>query len=118
MEKKSHVGMGTCFICGEVKELILDTRLENTLPREACYNKEPCNKCKELMKQGIIVISVEDGESGDNPHRTGGWWVIKEDALLKIGVIPENLKKRVVFIEDSAAEKIGLIKKEVVNEKA
>ena len=48
--EKSYVGMSTCFLCGEVKELVLDRRLNASLPREACYNTEPCNKCKGYME--------------------------------------------------------------------
>ena len=108
----SYVGMATCFYCGEPKnEIILNTRLENVLPRYGCYDKKPCDKCKEYMEQGIIVISVSDNSTGDNPYRTGGWWVVKEEALAKIFNIDTmaNIhKRRVMFIEDSVCETIGL----------
>lgn len=118
MEDKSHVGMSQCFICGEVKEILLDRRLKNTLPRMACYDKEPCDKCKDWTKQGIIFISVANGESGDNPYRTGGWCVIKEKAVSKMisgELLKDVLKKRICFIEDEVWDKIGLPRKEIVN---
>ena len=114
MNNKSYVGMSTCFFCGEPKEILLDRRLKDSLPQEACYNHEPCDKCQEYMNLGIIVISVRDGESGNNPYRTGGWWVVKEDAIMNmINDSDEKLKrgiaeKRVVFLEDSVCEIIGL----------
>ena len=112
--EKSHVGMSLCFFCNEPKEIFLDRRLEKSLPREAVYNHEPCDKCKEYMRQGIIVISVRDGENRDNPYRTGGWWVIKEDALTNCiddkKLQEDILLKRVVFIEDSVCQRIGLQK--------
>lgn len=101
--------MTTCFFCNKSKGIMLDRRLRETLPREACYDKEPCDDCKNYMSQGIILISVKDGESGDNPYRTGGWVVIKEQAALKV-FDKEVLEKRVCFVEDTAWEKLGLPK--------
>jgi len=111
---KSHVGMSTCYLCGETKEILLDTRLRNKLPHSACYDKEPCTKCKDYMKQGIIIISVRDGEFGDNPYRTGGWWVVKEQVIIDIihDEEPRNniLKERVLFMGDKVCDNIGLKK--------
>lgn len=114
---KSYVGMSTCFYCGEPKEILLDRRLRNSLPREACYNYEPCQKCKDWMKQGIILISVSDKLSVDktNPYRTGGWAVLREEAIKSV-FPPERaqevLERRVAFITDEAWELLGLPRKE------
>lgn len=105
MLEKSHVGMATCFLCGEPKHILLDRRLRNTLPREACYDKEPCDKCKEWMKQGTILISIRDGEEGkDNPYRTGGWVVIKAEKA------KEMFKDapKVAFVGDKIWDMMGL----------
>jgi hypothetical protein len=113
MEELSHVGMSNCFLCNKLKEIILDRRLKNRLPREAVYNKEPCDQCKEYMQKGIILISVRDGESGENPYRTGGWWVLKEEAVKNFvsePLLSSVLKFRVMFIDDTACERIGLKK--------
>lgn len=104
---KSYVGMTQCFVCMEPKDILLDRRLRNTLPKLACYDKEPCDKCKEYMKQGIILISVRDGESGDNPYRTGGWIVIKEEAAHRI-FKDVDFSRRVAFVPDSVWDTIGL----------
>ena len=72
-----------CFVCQEdTGELALLGRLPNDAeaPREAVLDKRPCSKCQEHMKQGVILISVRDGESGDNPFRRGAWVVIKHEA--------------------------------------
>jgi hypothetical protein len=37
---KSYVGMANCFLCGEVKHLLIDRRLKNTLSQNAVYDKE------------------------------------------------------------------------------
>ncbi len=117
MEDKSHVGMATCFVCGEVKHLLLDRRLKNSLPREACYDKEPCDKCKEHMKQGIIFISVLKGAAGDNPYRTGRFFVVKEEAVKRMPIQEDLkvsiLKSRISFVEDEVLDNLGFPKQEV-----
>lgn len=37
-------------------------------PRQAVYDREPCDKCKEYMQLGIILISVRDGEECVREH--------------------------------------------------
>lgn len=106
---KSYVGMANCFFCGEPKYLLLDRRLKPTFARSGVYDQEPCDKCKEFMTQGIILISVRDGESGDNPYRTGGWVVIKEEAAKKMFTDDRLLGKvRCIFVEDTTWDKLGL----------
>jgi hypothetical protein len=101
-----------CFFCNQPKnEVILAGHLPDDAeaPRNAVWNKEPCDTCKEYMRQGILLISTKDGEKGDNPYRTGGWCVVKEEALKKI--IPENHpvhKMRMAFIEDSLWKQLEL----------
>lgn len=113
-EDKSYVGMATCFVCGEVKHLLLDRRLKNSLQQSACYDKEPCDKCKDLMKQGIIFISTRSGESGDNPYRTGRFFVVKDEAVkrmpMKEDLRVQILKKRIAFVEDEVLDKLGFPK--------
>lgn len=112
--EKEYVGMELCFFCQKPKGILLNTRLKKTLPREATYNKEPCDECKKYMEQGIIVISAQRGSEPDNPYRTGGWWVIKEEAVknfISDKILLDNvLQKRVMFIEDEVADRIGLKK--------
>lgn len=101
--------ISTCFICGENKNeiLLLGHNKGKKAPHTACYNYEPCDKCKEFMKQGIILISVRDGESNNNPYRTGGWVVIKEDAAKRI-LSKEIIDKRIAFVEDKMWDMVGL----------
>lgn len=105
-----------CFFCNQPKnELILAGRLRDDAeaPKSMVWDKEPCDKCKEYMKQGIILVSVDEKKSqGDmeNPWRTGGWWVVSEDYIERVfgTAAPEILKKRAAFIEHSTAEALGL----------
>ena len=104
-----------CFLCGEDKnEIILFGKLseDKEAPQKAVFDKEPCDKCKEYMTIGIILISVRDGESGENPYRTGGWVVIKDD-FIKRCVQPEELSNiillnRFSFVPDDAFDMLGL----------
>jgi hypothetical protein len=113
-EEKSYVGMSDCFICGKPKEILLNKYLKDTLPRNAVYDKEPCNECKEWMKKGVIVIGVRDGEpQSDNPYRTGQFFVVKDDAIKRMPMDEklkaDILKKRIVFIEESVLRKFGFL---------
>jgi hypothetical protein len=97
-----------CFVCGEDKNEILLLGLlpgDEEAPKGAVFNKEPCEKCKEYMKIGVIFIVVKDGESGDNPYRTGGFFVVKYEAAKKI--FPDIDGNRIIYLEESAAKKIG-----------
>lgn len=50
-----------CFFCGKEKnEIALLGKLKNDAEasRSALFDYEPCDKCKELMSQGITMIGV------------------------------------------------------------
>lgn len=54
-----------CFYCMKDKnELILAGRLKDDAeaPQGMVWDMNPCQECEELMAQGIILISVRDGE--------------------------------------------------------
>ena len=65
-----------------------------------------------LTGKGIIIIGVKDGENGENPYRTGGWWVVTNDFIKRLinnkNLLKNVLKKRVLFIEESTYKTIGL----------
>ena len=106
--------MTTCFICGDAKDILLvGNASKKEMPHKiGCIDKKPCQKCKEYMTQGVICISVKDGESGDNPYRTGGWCVVKtefiERVINDIQLLNDILKKRVLFLHDTVWDAIGL----------
>jgi hypothetical protein len=103
-----------CYVCNEPKNmLLLVGRLpgDAEAPKHAVWDKEPCDKCKGYQQQGIILISVKDGEDGDNPYRTGGWVVMTEDAVRRVlvGDIVEDIcKKRMAFVPDTVWDALGL----------
>ena len=97
----------TCYFCGKEKNevVLLGAAYKEQAPMHMVINKEPCDECKKYMEMGVLLISVRDGEHGENPYRTGKISVIKEEAAQKIF---KGFSGRVAFIEDSVWEKIGL----------
>ena len=111
-----------CFYCLEDKnEVILAGMMfgsgsrEIKAPQGKVWDKIPCDKCQDYMKQGIILISVDEAKSKDdldNPWRTGGWVVVSED-FVKRELRPQEfvdglLKKRAAFVPDAAWDMLGL----------
>jgi len=90
-------------------------------------NMEPCSKCKEYMKKGIILITIDESKcsvgwnkpsEGDipNPYRAGGFVVITEKGLRKFvsppSLLESILKHRWTFIDYNTAVSMGMIKVE------
>ena len=112
-----------CYLCGEDIGLILpgarvqkfkDAGLADSTGKMnmhiGCLDMEPCDKCKSIMKQGVIFISTRDD---DQEYRTGGWCVVKKAAVREIGIQPPELLESILnqgvcFIGDSAYDAIGL----------
>lgn len=110
--------MSQCYYCMKEKnELLLLGKLpgDAEAPRKIVANLEPCDECAELMKQGCILISVRDGETGNNPYRTGGWAVVKDSAVQRLrkaaddpSVVDKILEARFAFIENKTWKMMGL----------
>jgi hypothetical protein len=111
--------VGLCFFCQKAKEVLLFGRMkgDEQAPREVVANMEPCDECAGLMKQGIILISVDPAQSEDktNPWRSGGWCVVRAEALerwkeagMDAAVVDSMLDHRFGFIEDQVWDLIGL----------
>lgn len=105
-----------CFYCLEDFGVAIVGRLpgDAEAPRRTCFDREPCDKCKGFMEQGIILISVSEDKTTDknNPYRTGGWCVVKE-CVITTNVRPAELcdgilKARMAFVPDDAWGKLGL----------
>lgn len=122
MSDRSHVGMSVCFYCGKDDAVILHRRLAQVLPRRAVYDKRPCKECASHMEQGVILISVDEEKSGGdmkNPYRTGGFAVVRDEAIERM-VNPPELRKqileaRVAFIPDEVWKHLGLPQLESTN---
>ena len=107
--------MPRCFYCQEAKNMVmLVGRLpgDREAPKDAVWDMEPCDTCKDLMQAGVICISVDEGKTKDpkNPWRTGGWIVIKDDAIQRIftgAVVRQVLEQRVAFLPDEVWDAVG-----------
>lgn len=104
-------GIAACPKCG--KPTGCEWQREEVGEFERLEQNGICSECQGHMKQGVIMVSVRDGEEGsENPYRTGGWWVIKEEALRRVVRPPELLeaicKKRMAFVPDSVCRAMGL----------
>jgi len=115
-----------CFYClKEKNEVLLLGRMKPTkdtrgvtvdsdpeAPRRAVFDKEPCKECKGFMERGIVLISVLDADEGkSNPHRTGGWVVVKDEAIqrwLPAKIADHILHARFAFVPDGVWGRLGL----------
>ena len=116
-------------------EVILAGRLPKDIeaPHNMVWDARPCDQCQKYMQMGIILISVRDGEEEEmareqavwenttawpgqwkgrpkpsyvpNPYRTGGWIVVKDDAVRRMPLKPEMIeqiiKARMCFLPDT-----------------
>lgn len=71
-------------------------------PHSVCLGNL-CDECKKVIEDGgIFFIEVRDGESGNNPHRTGRIIAIKESAVM--GVLTNYSK--INYVHQSIYEKL------------
>lgn len=123
MSERQHLALTRCFFCGEPDRILLCKRYRpDGQPvtdmaefHDKIIDKEPCPKCADLMKQGVMFLVVKDGESGDNPARTGELHVVKDEAVKRLlekspELLASILKSRMTYIEESVARKIGMEK--------
>jgi len=115
----------TCFYCGEpsgillvgrevgkFKEAGVDVRDDGEMPMNiGVVDKRPCPECEKLMKMGVMLIRVRDGEEGDNPYRTGRMVVVKDEYVIRVldeAIAKEMIEKRVAFVPETAWKMLGL----------
>ena len=109
------VAIPVCYFCGREKnELIIPKRLtpaEAKKVKEAhgkVVDMEPCDECKKMVEQGVMLIQCKDG---NQDYRTGVIIGVKDEAIPKI-FPPEYaeraLKMRAMFVEQTAWRDIGL----------
>ncbi len=95
-------------------------RGDGEAPRQFVADMEPCQKCKDLMRQGIIFISVDPTKTVEekNPYRSGGWCVLKEEFVKRFlsgEMLDQVLAARVCFISDEAWDRLRLPRGEVTD---
>lgn len=95
-----------CFACGKAAGIALLGKLKNDeeAPMEMTDKTIFCNDCQNVINQdGLLVISVRDGETGDNPYRTGKMVGITKEAKNRIF---KDIKINVCYMEDSVFSKL------------
>lgn len=108
-----------CFFCGgEKNEVALLGKLEGDAeaPRNAIFDYEPCDKCKELMAKGITVVAAAPSPQFDSQppihegaYPTGSWCVIKREALANMSddeaFVQSVLDRGMMLMEQAVFEK-------------
>lgn len=107
-----------CPVCLNPEEsIIMNNRLteknakeiESMHNKNVGYTKEPCDQCKDWMKQGIVVIGVDVNKSTDESmYRSGHISVVKENVIRDIIEIPEG--QRVISMCHEMGLKLGILK--------
>jgi len=132
-ESGPAVALTKCYFCGEDNTILVQSRNINVRDRRIesmhgmVVDMTPCSKCSDYMKQGVILITIDNAKSKPgwnkpepgndrfipNPYRTGGFAVIKDEAVKRIFTPKEMadwaIKHRWMFIEHEAAVKMGLL---------
>lgn len=80
---------------------------------EHIHEVRVCDTCEGYMKQGIVLISIRDGDEGkENPYRTGGFAVVKDDAIKRIvnddKLTDSIIRRRMCMIPTAAWNMMGL----------
>lgn len=119
------VALTKCFFCLGDGDLVMNTRLYRGAPKRVeqlngkVISLNPCTKCAEFMKRGVILLSFDPERSDKgwnkqplpNPYRTGGFFVVRDEAIKRIfdpSVAEFALKNRWIYIEHDAAVSMGL----------
>ena len=125
-ETNFAVALTKCFYCGDGLDIIINKKLTRKAAADVkamdgkVVDLQPCQKCKDWMAVGVILLSIDVEMSGEgwetresfpNPYRTGGFFVMSDDWITR--VFPQemaevSLKNRWMYIEHAAAEKLGL----------
>ena len=115
MDKCLEVAIPRCYFCGKEKnELIMNTTLTPKHVKKVkeahgkVINTEPCDKCKEIMKQGVMLIGCKDD---DPDYRTGLIVGVKDEAVPQMfppEYAEKALKMRVLFVGETAWKGLGL----------
>ena len=61
----------------------------------------------------ILLISIKNDTQGPMPYRTGGWVIIKQEAIVDGDFLKFALKHRFMFINDEAWDAMGLPRNEI-----
>ena len=123
----------TCAFCGQPKnELVLFGKMgrrneDIEAPKNPIIDYEPCDKCKEMIGDNVLVIGVEDkGTKNIMPIQnnlipTGTWCVMPVESVVRIFQLNEDMKEKVskakrLLIENTILESILAQHAQIVKE--
>lgn len=103
-----------CPICGESSGVALLGRLpgDAEAPRNL-FDDKPCATCVDMMKQGCLLIEVDDRNPNVPARRTGRMSLVTDEGIRKAFTpeVAENvIKHRLGYIEHAAWVAVGLDK--------
>ena len=106
-----------CFFCFEQKnEIVLPGILKGDVeaPRAAVWDRDPCDRCGEVMKTACLLL---EGTSDKLEDRTGRMWGIKDRSIKELfsglktpALLESTLKYRFCIIEPHIVKLFGLDK--------
>jgi len=115
MNNNVGVAVTKCFICGGDNEIIMNRRLTKRRAQavEEMHGKVvstiPCPSCAKQMETHIALIETRDGDTSENPYRTGRLAFVEQDAFLKIlsdEIKVEVMERKMCYIPETAWSKI------------
>lgn len=87
-----------CEVCGKELGITLFGKLKGDKQAPKDIHMGLCEDCQNVIDQkGLLIIEVRDGETGDNPYRTGRIVGITKDAREKMF---NGVTSSVVYMEE------------------
>ena len=88
-----------CECCGKEIGLALMGKLKDDQEAPKDVYMGLCDDCQKVVDQkGLLIIEVKDGESGNNPYRTGRLVGISKDARERMF---KNITSPICYMEQS-----------------
>lgn len=76
-----------CEVCGKEYGVALLGKLKNDEKAPMMIHNGLCDDCKKVIDAGgVFIIEVRDGESGNNPYRTGRLVGLNEHGKKALGI--------------------------------
>lgn len=80
------VGQDICIYCGEIKQILLQTKFYNSKPakglkEQQATSPEPCKKCKEKFEKDGVVPLYEATRSPKGPILGNRYVFMKREAI-------------------------------------
>lgn len=91
-----------CMCCSKAYGVAMLGKLKNDAEAPKDIYNGLCNECGAVIEQdGVLVIEVRDGESGNNPFRTGRYVGVSKEFKEQM-----EIKHPISFMEHTLFEKI------------